>query len=98
MGEVHLRLTDGTTFTAALSDGMTVEELKAAISGADKANCEPDRMKLVYKGKILKDDQTLESYGAWERGMRAACSGRNGRGPRERAVARGGRRAAGDER
>jgi Ubiquitin family len=84
MGEVHLRLTDGTTFAAALVDGMTVQGLKEAIAGADKANCEPERMKLVYKGKILKDADTLDSYGAWGAGNRARVRGGTASGPRAR--------------
>ena len=38
---------------------------KQSIAGADKADCEAERQKLVYKGKILKDDDTLASYGEY---------------------------------
>ena len=42
----------------------TVSELKNAIAPLSTPPCPPELQKLVYKGRILKDGDTLESYGA----------------------------------
>lgn len=42
----------------------TVLELKRSIEPLCTPPCAPEAQKLVYKGKILKDADTLESYGA----------------------------------
>ncbi len=57
-------MANAATFSVEADFSSTVLELKKQIAGADKADCEPERQKLVYKGKILKDEDTLESYGA----------------------------------
>ncbi|KAK9109420.1 hypothetical protein Sjap_017480 [Stephania japonica] len=41
--------------------GSTVSEFKAAI--AQNCDVPPELQRLIYKGRILKDDQTLASYG-----------------------------------
>jgi ubiquilin len=56
-------MANAATFSVEVDFSATVAELKAQIASSDKADCEPERQKLVYKGKILKDDDTLESYG-----------------------------------
>ena len=61
---INIRLmANAATFSVEVDFSSTVLELKKLIAGSDKADCEPERQKLVYKGKILKDDDTLESYG-----------------------------------
>ena len=61
---INIRLmANAATFSVEVDFSSTVLELKQLIAGSDKADCEPERQKLVYKGKILKDDDTLESYG-----------------------------------
>jgi ubiquilin len=40
----------------------TVEDLKGLL--ADKASMPASEQRLIYKGQILKDEKTLESYGA----------------------------------
>lgn len=70
MPQLNIRLmSNASTFSVEVESwSMTVLELKEAIAGSDKADCEAARQKLVYKGKILKDEDTLESYGAcWAR-------------------------------
>ena len=50
----------------------TVLELKRSIEPLCTPPCAPEAQKLVYKGKILKDADTLESYGAVGGGRRAS--------------------------
>lgn len=66
MPTINIRLmSNASTFSIEVESwSLTVLELKQSITGADKADCEAERQKLVYKGKILKDDDTLASYGA----------------------------------
>ena len=40
---------------------MTIAEVKAA--AADKAEVPAENQRLIYKGQVLKDDRTIESYG-----------------------------------
>lgn len=61
--KVNVRLSDASTFDVEVEGGSsTVVQLKQAIE--PKAQCAPALQKLVYKGRILKDDDTLESYGS----------------------------------
>ena len=39
----------------------TVAQLKNAIN--EKMNVLPENQRLIYKGRVLKDDLTLENYG-----------------------------------
>lgn len=58
---VHIRCSNGSKFSVQTSLDATVGAFKAVLSG----NCEvpAEQQRLIYKGRILKDDQTLESYG-----------------------------------
>lgn len=40
----------------------TVIDLKTKLSGSDYANIPPDRQRLIYSGRVLKDVDTLASY------------------------------------
>jgi len=40
---------------------MTIEHLKGRI--AEKTSIEPSHQKLIFRGKVLKDPDTLASYG-----------------------------------
>ena len=63
--KVHVRLSDASTFTAEVEDAnVTVATLKGAIEPLCTPPCPPAQQKLVFKGRILKDDDTLASYGA----------------------------------
>lgn len=59
---VKCRLSDASTIEATVDKDATVADLKKALSGP--ANCPPDAQKIVFKGRILKDDDTLVGYGA----------------------------------
>lgn len=41
---------------------MTVLDLKTRLSGTDYADIPPDRQRLIYSGRVLKDPDTLSSY------------------------------------
>ncbi|XXG39152.1 hypothetical protein AAC387_Pa01g0187 [Persea americana] len=58
---VHIRCSNGSKFSVQTSLDSTVGAFKAVLAG----NCDVpvDQQRLIYKGRILKDDQTLESYG-----------------------------------
>lgn len=62
-GEVTLRVRcfNGSKFSVQISLDSTVESLKSVI--AQKRDVAAERLRLIYKGRVLKDDQTLESYG-----------------------------------
>ena len=40
----------------------TVLDLKSKLSGSDYADIPPDRQRLIYSGRVLKDADTLGSY------------------------------------
>lgn len=58
---VHVRCSNGSKFSVQISLESTVRAFKAVLS----QNCDipAEQQRLIYKGRILKDDQTLESYG-----------------------------------
>lgn len=66
MTNIKFRMPAGTQFSLETSEepsDLTISKLKELISGPDKADAPPSALKLVYRGKILKDENTLDSYG-----------------------------------
>jgi hypothetical protein len=66
MTNINFRMSDGAQFSLETSESiaeLTIGKLKELISGPEKANASPSALKLVYRGKILKDENILESYG-----------------------------------
>lgn len=59
---LHIRGTSGNKFAVRADLGATVGEFKAAV--AESCDVPAPQQRLIYKGRILKDDQTLASYGA----------------------------------
>lgn len=59
--KVNIRCSNGSKFTVEISLESSVESFKAAL--AEKCEIPVDQQRLIYKGRILKDDQTLKSYG-----------------------------------
>ncbi|PIA56833.1 hypothetical protein AQUCO_00700879v1 [Aquilegia coerulea] len=57
---INIRCSNGTKFSVKTGLKSTVEAFKALLA----QNCEVPaaQQRLIYKGRILKDDQTLESY------------------------------------
>ncbi|TYJ40733.1 hypothetical protein E1A91_A04G161500v1 [Gossypium mustelinum] len=58
---VNIRCSNGTKFTARTNLESTVGSFKALL--AENCDIPADQQRLIYKGRILKDDQTLQSYG-----------------------------------
>ncbi|XP_038974040.1 LOW QUALITY PROTEIN: ubiquitin domain-containing protein DSK2a-like, partial [Phoenix dactylifera] len=58
---VHIRCSNGSKFSVQTSLDSTVEAFKAVVAG--KCDVPAEQQRLIYKGRILKDDQTLASYG-----------------------------------
>ncbi|KAL2551251.1 Uncharacterized protein Fot_04870 [Forsythia ovata] len=57
---VNIRCSNGSKFSVHVSLDSTVESFKSILA----QNCEipPQQQRLIYKGRILKDDHTLQSY------------------------------------
>lgn len=58
---VHIRCSNGSKFTVKTSLDSAVGSFKQVL--AQSCDVPADQQRLIYKGRILKDDQTLESYG-----------------------------------
>ncbi|OVA00607.1 Ubiquitin-associated domain/translation elongation factor EF-Ts [Macleaya cordata] len=58
---VHIRCSNGTKFSVHTSLNSMVGSFKAVL--AQNCDVPVEQQRLIYKGRILKDDQTLESYG-----------------------------------
>ncbi|KAE8711715.1 Ubiquitin domain-containing protein DSK2b [Hibiscus syriacus] len=58
---VNIRCSNGTKFTVRTSLESSVGSFKALL--AQNCDIPADQQRLIYKGRILKDDQTLKSYG-----------------------------------
>ena len=58
---VNVRCSNGTKFSVTTSLDSTVESFKELI--AQNSDVPANQQRLIYKGRILKDDQTLLSYG-----------------------------------
>ncbi|KAK6916811.1 Ubiquitin-associated domain [Dillenia turbinata] len=58
---VQIRCSNGSKFSVRSNLDSTVGAFKAVV--AQNCDVPADQQRLIYKGRILKDDQTLESYG-----------------------------------
>ncbi|XP_050370286.1 ubiquitin domain-containing protein DSK2a-like [Argentina anserina] len=58
---INVKTPNGSKYAASISLNATVLALKEALSL--KCEIPVDQQRLIYKGRILKDDQTLRSYG-----------------------------------
>lgn len=68
---LNIRLSDSSTFEIKFEadpTNFTIAELKRVIEPKATPPCPPEQQKLVYKGRILKDADTLELHGS--------CAGR----------------------
>ncbi|XP_050227512.1 ubiquitin domain-containing protein DSK2a-like isoform X2 [Mercurialis annua] len=59
--KVNIRCSNGSKFFVDINLTETVETFKTLLAG--KCDVPADQQRLIYKGRILKDDQTLQSYG-----------------------------------
>jgi ubiquilin len=62
LATLNIRSANGTKFTVRADLGSTVGAFKEAVAGISDVPAPQQR--LIYKGRILKDEQTLDSYGA----------------------------------
>ena len=60
---IHVKATSGSKITLDVDLSATVADLKALLATPSNADCEPSRQRLIYKGHVLKDEKSLESYG-----------------------------------
>ncbi|XP_059640102.1 ubiquitin domain-containing protein DSK2b-like isoform X2 [Cornus florida] len=58
---IHIRCSNNSRFSVQIRLNSTVESFKSVI--AQNCDIPAQQQRLIYKGRILKDDQTLESYG-----------------------------------
>ncbi|KAG1359479.1 ubiquitin domain-containing protein DSK2a [Cocos nucifera] len=58
---VHIRSSNGSKFSIQTDLESTVGSFKAVL--AEKCDVPAEQQRLIYKGRILKDEQTLASYG-----------------------------------
>ena len=63
MVSVYIRLASGEKISFDVDLATTVKELKTTISSSQKV--EAELITLVFKGKILKDEQKLEEGGRY---------------------------------
>lgn len=59
--KINIRCSNGSKFFVHVSLESTVRSFKDAV--AQNCDISADQQRLIYKGRILKDDQTLQSYG-----------------------------------
>lgn len=58
---VHIRCSNGSKFSLQTPLDITIGAFKVVVAG----NCDvpAEQQRLIYKGRVLKDEQTLQSYG-----------------------------------
>ncbi|KAH7566184.1 hypothetical protein JRO89_XS08G0112000 [Xanthoceras sorbifolium] len=61
--KVNVRCSNGSKFSVEIDLESTVESFKGLLS--EKCDIPADQQRLIYKGRILKDDQTLRNYGIY---------------------------------
>jgi ubiquilin len=59
--KITFRLSSGGKFELDFAPSITILELKELIE--KEQNIPANQQRLIYKGRILKDPQTVESYG-----------------------------------
>ena len=58
---INIRCSNGSKFSVQIGLDSTVRSFKEAV--AHNCDISSDQQRLIYKGRILKDDQPLQSYG-----------------------------------
>ena len=60
--KIHVKPTaGGDKFSVEIETSASVRELKEAVAG--KCTISADEQRLIYKGQVLKDERTVDSYG-----------------------------------
>jgi ubiquilin len=60
---VHVRCSNGNKFSLAVDLASTVRDLKMML--VERSEIPADQQRLIYKGRVLKDESSLDSYGAY---------------------------------
>lgn len=60
--ELSFKIKASKTHNITISDSATVLELKAKLSGEEYENVAADRMRLIYSGHVLKNEEPLSKY------------------------------------
>jgi ubiquilin len=58
----NIKSSSDAKYILTLPLSLTVLELKNKLAGADYADIPPERQRLIYSGRVLKDPDTLASY------------------------------------
>ncbi|CAK9228661.1 unnamed protein product [Sphagnum troendelagicum] len=58
---VHVRCSNGNKFSLAVDLASTVRDLKMML--VERSEIPADQQRLIYKGRVLKDESSLDSYG-----------------------------------
>uniref|UniRef100_J3LJM3 Ubiquitin-like domain-containing protein n=1 Tax=Oryza brachyantha TaxID=4533 RepID=J3LJM3_ORYBR len=61
---LHIRCTNGSKFAVRADLGLSIGAFKAIV--AENCDVPAPQQRLIYRGRILKDEQTLSSYGVVE--------------------------------
>ena len=77
---VHVKAAEGSKITLEVELGVTVGHLKSMLARGDRANVPAAQQRLIYRGHVLKDEKTLESYGACQHTCAAPSTWRLGDG------------------
>jgi ubiquilin len=60
---VHVRCSNGNKFSLSVDLTSTVRDLKMML--VERSEIPADQQRLIYKGRVLKDESSLDSYGAF---------------------------------
>lgn len=58
----NVKSSNDVKFVLTMSLSLTVLDLKTKLAGSDYADIPPERQRLIYSGRVLKDPDTLSSY------------------------------------
>ncbi|MCJ1311068.1 hypothetical protein MMC25_004738 [Agyrium rufum] len=58
----HIKSSADAKYDITMPSTTTVLDLKVKLAGAEYADIPPERQRLIYSGRVLKDPDTLESY------------------------------------
>jgi ubiquilin len=60
---LSIRCSTGANFDVTSSDSVTVLEFKQTLASPQLSDIPVEQQRLIYKGRVLKDELTLDSYG-----------------------------------
>jgi len=73
MFRINIKVPTGTKLSVEVAESSSVGELKAQLSAPEQTGTPAGEQRLIFKGRILKDDQTMGACGEW----RPRCGQRN---------------------